>query len=135
MNNKKVEMQKCINDEHGSNYSKNIDLNGYIFYRGKSFISFKLQNIKNINVCCITYIYLVNKKDLIKLLSFCINFWAGNNCKYIYMLEHAREANYCEEYLESLGFKIVKEKRPNCFKHKFKSSNGFKEDEIIEYYL
>jgi len=135
INNKKFEMQKLINDENGINFHRNIDLGGYCFYKGKSFISFKIEMINGVNVCIIKYIYLTNKNDLVKLLSFCINFWAGHTVKFIYFLEHARTPNYCKKYLTSLGFTLVEEERPGVFKHEYKSTNGSKEDEIREYYL
>ena len=132
---KKFELQKLINDENGINFHKNIDLSGYTFYKGKSFISFKLVEVNNVQTAVIKYIYLINKNDLIKLLSFCINFWAGNNVKFIYFLEHAREANYCQKYLKTIGFTLIEEERSNAWKHEYKSTNGYKENEIREYFL
>ena len=135
MDDKKVELQKLIDNENGINFHRNIDLSGYIFYKGKSFIAFKILNINDIQVCKISYIYLVNKNDLVKLLSFCINFWAGNNVELLYFLEHNRIANYCKKYLSSLGFNVVEENRPGVWKKQYTSTNGFAEDDIREYYL
>ena len=132
---KKMEMKTLIDAENGVNFSRNIDLNGWIFYKGKSFISFKLVEINGVTVANIKYIYLLNKNDLIKLLSFCIDFWAGNNVKMIYFLEHAREANYCKKYLSAIGFSILEEERENIWKYHYKSTNGYKENDIREYYL
>ena len=135
MDGKKVELQKLIDGENGTNFHRNIDLSGWNFYKGKSFISFKIVNINGINVVKVNYIYLTSKNDLIKLLSYCINFWAGNNCKMIYFLEHCREANYCKKYLQTIGFSIVEENRKGVYKYPYKSTNGFKEEDIREYYL
>lgn len=132
---KKEKFRQNIDAENGINFNKNINLNGYCFYKGDSFIAFNFEEISGVTVCKINYVYLVNKNDLIKLLSFCINFWAGNACKFIFFMEHARPANYCEKYLSTLGFTVDKLKKPNAFKHPFKSTNGFAEDEVIEYYL
>ena len=41
---KKVELQKLINDENGTNYHRNVKLNGYVIYRGDSFIAFRLMD-------------------------------------------------------------------------------------------
>lgn len=133
--NKKIELQKLINEENGINFHKNIDLSGWTFYKGKSFISFKIINVNGVNVCKISYIYLTNKNDLVKLLSYCINFWAGNTVKYLYFLEHSRDANYCKKYFSALGFTITEENRPNAFRHEYKSTNGYDENDIREYYL
>ena len=86
--NKKDELRKLIDDENGPKFSKNIDLDGWIFYRRDSFISFKIVNVNDVNTVVIQYIYIVNKNDLIKLLSQCINFWTSNDAKFIYFLEH-----------------------------------------------
>ena len=132
---KKLEIKKLIDEENGPGFSKNIDLSGYTFYRGHSFISFKIAKVNNVETVVIKYIYITNKKDLVKLLSFCVNFWSGNAVKFIYFLEHAREANYCKNYLTTLGFNIVEEERPGVWKYDFKSTNGFKRDEIKEYHI
>ena len=132
---KKLEMQRLIDNENGINFHRNIDLSGYCFYRGKSFISFKIENINNTNVAVIKYIYLTSKKDLIKLLSFCINFWAGSTVKFLYFLEHSRDANYCKKYFSTIGFQILEENRPGVFKKEYQSTNGYDKDDIREYYL
>ena len=135
LDNKKIEMQRLINDENGINFHRNIDLSGYCFYKGSSFISFKIENINDTNVAIIKYIYLTSKKDLIKLLSFCINFWAGQKIKFLYFLEHARDANYCKKYFSSIGFQMIEENRPGSFKYEYKSTNGYDANDIREYYL
>lgn len=132
---KKDELRKLIDDENGPKFSRNIDLDGWIFYRRDSFISFKIVNVNNINTVVIQYIYIVNKNDLIKLLSQCINFWTSNDAKFIYFLEHARDANYCKKYLSLLDFNIVEENRPGVWKHDYKSTNGYGRDDIREYYI
>lgn len=135
INNKKKEMQKLIDAENGINYHRNVDLSGYTFYKGKSFISFKLVEVNNTTVCLIKYIYLINKNDLIKLLSFCINFWAGNQVKFIYLMEHKRKPTYVKNYFSILGFKLNEQNKPNAFKYHFESTNGFDENDILEAYL
>lgn len=131
---KKVELKKLIDDENGPDFSQNIDLNGWIFYRKSSFISFKIADVSGVQTVVIQYIYLTNKKDLVKLLSQCINFWTSQDVKFVYFLEHMREANYCEKYLSLLGFNIITENRPGVWKYKYKSTNGFDEDDIREYF-
>lgn len=135
LDNKRIEIRKLIDLENGPGFHRNVDLSGYIFYKGKSFIAFKLVDINGVSTCKISYIYLVNKNDLVKLLSFCINFWAGNNVKFIYLLEHCREANYCKKYLSTIGFNVIEENRKGVYKKSYVSTNGFDEDDIREYYL
>lgn len=132
---KKLELKNLIDMENGKGFHRNVDLSGYVFYRGKSFISFKFVTVEGVQVCKISYIYLTNKKDLVKLLSFCINFWAGNNVKFLYFLEHCREANYCKKYLSSIGFNVIEEERKDVWKYPYISSNGYKENDIKEYFL
>ena len=132
---KQFELQKLIDGENGKNFNKNIDLSGWTFYRDASFISFKLVEISHVQTAVVQYIYITNKNDLVKLLAQVIKFFQGNDVKYIYFLEHAREANYCKKYLSLLGFKIVEEERPGVWKYNFKSTNGYKENEIREYYI
>jgi len=135
MDSKKAEIRKLIDDENGVNFHRNIDLSGYVFFKGKDFISFKIVDVNGTNVVAIKYIYLTNKHNLIKLLSFCIDFWAGNNCKAIYFLEHARAANYCKKYFKTIGFEVIEEERTNIWKYEYTSNNGYKENEIREYFL
>lgn len=127
---KKLEMQQLINDENGENYHRNINLNGYTVYRDKSFISFRILSVKNKPIVVIDYIYITNKKDLVQLLSWCINFWSGNSVRYIYYKEHKRKSNIIKS-LSSLGF-TVSETTCNKWKHQWKSTNGFSESAVIE---
>jgi hypothetical protein len=80
-------------------------------------------------------IYVTSKTDLIKLLSFCINFFSGNNCKYIYLKEHRRQANYVQKYLSVLGFEVKTGTKKTPWKYDWVSTNGFAEDEILEAYI
>lgn len=132
---KKVEIKKQIDDENGEGFNKNIDLSGFTIYKGESFISFKIVEINGIATAVIKYIYVINKKDLIKLLGFCINLWSGNAVKFIYFLEHRRNQNYAKKYLKAIGFTIIEENRPGVWKHKYVSNNGFDEDDILEAYI
>ncbi len=130
---KKLELQKVINSENGINYHRNINLSGYTAYRDKSFISFRLMTVKEKQICVIDYIFITSKKDLIQLLSWCINFWSGNAVKYIYYKEHHRKANVIQKVLPALGFKVCNSTYDN-WKHDWKSTNGFDESDIIEAY-
>ena len=56
---KKIELQKIINSENGINYHRNVNLSGYTAYRDKSFISFRLMNVKNKQICVIDYIFIL----------------------------------------------------------------------------
>ena len=130
---KKIELQKVINSENGINYHRNINLSGYTIYRDKSFISFRLMKKKQKQICVIDYMFITSKKDLIQLLSWCINFWSGNAVKYIYYKEHHRKANVIEKALPTLGFHVCNSSYNN-WKHDWKSTNGYEESDIIEAY-
>ncbi len=127
----KIELQKLINSENGINYHRNVNLNGYTVYRGKSFISFRLLNINNKEVVIIDYMFMTSKKDLLQLLSWCVNFWSGNAVKYIYYKEHHKKSNIAEKCLPSLGFHVQQSTYDN-WKYEWTSTNGFDENEIIE---
>lgn len=135
-NTKKYELRKIIDAEHGKDFSKNIDLSGWTFYRGSSFISFKILSINDINTAVIKYVYITNKDDLVKLLATCMNFWELNQVQMIYLLEHKRVANYVKKYfVETLGFDLIDEVRPGVWAYNFKSTNGYKEEDILEYFV
>lgn len=131
---KRLELRKRINDENGINFHRNVNLSGYIIYRRDSFIAFHFKTINGITGVVIDYIAVVNKTDLIKLLSFCINFWAGSNTKFIYLREHVRASNIVEKYFKTLGFDIMKSDNAT-WKHTWTSTNGYSEGEIIEAFL
>lgn len=136
INTKKYELKRIIDSEHGKEFNKNIDLSGWTFYRLTSFISFKIVSINDVNTAVIKYIYITNKNDLVKLLATCMNFWELNEVKMIYLLEHKRVANYVKKYFaDTLGFEVIDEIRPGVWAYKFKSTNGFVEDDIMEYFV
>ena len=130
---KRRELQKLINRENGRNYHKNINLTGYTVYRKDSFITFHFVQVNGINTVMIDYIYVTSKKDLIKLLSFCIHYFAGNKVRFIYYKEHKRQANYVSKYFNLLGFKLAD--REMGWKHDWQSTNGYSENEVLEAYL
>lgn len=132
---KKAELQKLINNEHGINFHRNIRLSGFTVYKKDSFISFHFVTVNGINIVVIDYIYVTGKRDLIKLLSFCINFWSGNAVKFIYYKEHKRQANYVKKYFSTLGFTVIEQNKPGTWKKEWTSTNGFHEDDILEAYL
>ena len=130
----KIDLQKKIDKEHGINYHRNVDLaNSYTVYRNSSFISFKFVEINGINTVEISYIYITDKTSLVKLITWCINFWSGNAVKYIYYKEHVKKSNVVEKFLKPLGFK-VEYRDYNGWKHELTSTNGYKESNILEMY-
>lgn len=135
MNLQKKELERRINDEHGINYHKNINLSGYTVYRQSSFITFHFVEINNVNTVVVDYVYVTNKTSFIKLFSWCINFFAGNNVKFIYLKEHKRQSNVVKKYLETVGFTVTESKNSHAWQHAWTSTNGFNEDEIIEAYI
>lgn len=102
----KVEVKQLIDSEQGEGFSENIALNGYIFYKNKSFIAFKINRIDDITVSNIKYIYSDNKNDLVSIIAYACNFWLGLDIKFIYYKEK-RKAPYVIKTMESLGFRIV----------------------------
>lgn len=139
MDAKKHEIQQYINDENGIDFAKNIPLDGYVFYKGDSFIAFNIVEVKlkkkTINTAIIQYIYVTSKNSLVKLLSFTVNFFAGNNVKFIYLKEHKRQSNIVKKYFSTLGFTIKEYNAPGTWQYPWTSTNGFDEDDILEAYL
>lgn len=131
---KKIEMVKLIDNEHGKGYSKNVNLDGYTIYRNSSFITFRVVTVNGHNVAVIEYVYVTNKNDLIKLLSFAVNFFVGKDVAYIYYKQHKRPANYVEKYFPLLDFE-VQDFINKHWKYMWKSNNKYREEETIEVYL
>jgi hypothetical protein len=127
---KKVDLQKHINAENGINYHKNVNLKGYIPYRGESFIAFRLMEVNNNTIVVVDYIYMTDKESLVQLMSWCVNFWTGNAVKYVYYKEHRRKATVVK-MLKSLGF-TVKDIDYHGWKHDWTSTNGYSEEDVIE---
>lgn len=130
---KKLELQEKINVENGINYHRNVSLSGWTFCYGESFITFNLITLNNIEAVKIDYIYVTGAKDLQKLLAQCINFWAGNNVKFIYYKAHRRKSNVAEKTLVHLGME-VKNKKFHNWKYDWTSTNGYREEDVIEAY-
>lgn len=126
----RARLQTLINDENGPKYSRNVPLDGFTITLGDSFISFNLREINKNKVAVITYIYVTNKEELISLLGYCINMWSGYDVKMIYYREHRRKSNIVK-LLKYLDFDVVSTTKKD-WKYKWKSTNGFKEDDCIE---
>lgn len=129
------QLQKRINEEHGINYHKNINISGYTFYRKDSFISFHFARVNNITAVKIDYLYVTSKKDLLRLMKQCIKFWIGYNVEFIYYKEHKRHANYAKNLFKAAGMSVIEEKRENQWKSQWTSTNGYAENEILEAFL
>jgi hypothetical protein len=127
---KKVELQRLINEENGTNYHKNVNLSGYVPNRGKSFIAFRLLEINNVTMVYIDYIYTISQDDFYQLLTWCINFWQGNNVKYLYYKEHRRQATVIK-LLKQLGMDI-KPIKYHGWKYDWTSTNGYAEEDVLE---
>ena len=127
----KVELQKIINGEHGINYHRNINLSGWTFQKGDSFLSFRIMDVNDVSVCVIEYIYITCKEDLLQLFARSIDFWRGNNVRYVYYKAHRCEQNVAETILPTLGFHVSNLKNYK-WPHEWKSTNGFKETDVIE---
>jgi len=127
-------MQQMIDNEHGSDYCKNINLHGYVLHNRDSFIAFHFVYVNNTTTVHIDYIYITNKKSLISLLAFCMNFWIGNNVKFIYYNAHCRPSDYDKKYLAALGFHVSGYTRTSSWRQPWKSRNGYAEDEMLEAY-
>ena len=134
---KKSDMQKIIDNEHGVDFHRNIDLSGYTVYRGDSFITFRFVTLGENNRVCvyIDYIFVTDKTSLIKLFSWCMNFWAGNGAKCLYYNAHKKKANYVEKTFPTLDFKVIERERKTPWKHEWKSKNGYKENQVIEAFV
>ncbi|MEE3344057.1 MAG: hypothetical protein VZS44_08205 [Bacilli bacterium] len=130
-------IRKIIDNEHGPGYSKNVNLSGYVITRGDSFIIFRFLNVGENQrvVVYIDYIYVTNRKSLIKLLAWCINFWTGNGAQCLYFKSHKRKANYIEKTFPSLDFTVKDTIKNSEWKHAWKSTNGYKENQLLEAFV
>lgn len=126
----KARLQRLISDEHGENYHKNVPLDGFTITLDDSFISFSFKKIEEVTVVVISYIYVTSKNDFINLMGFCIKMWAGYGAKMIYYKEHKRKSNITK-FLKYIDFDITPVKKTK-WKHKWTSSNGYKEEDCIE---
>lgn len=133
MDMKKLELQSKINEEHGINYHRNVNLSGWTFSYGESFITFEIITLYEVQTVKIDYMYITDATALRKLLAYCVNFWAGNNVKFIYYKSHKRRSNVAEKTLIHLGMKVEPKKFRN-WKYDWTSTNGYKEEDIIEAY-
>ena len=126
----KVKLQRLINEEHGTNYHRNVPLDGYTITLGDAFISFGLREVNGFTVAVIHYIYVTKKADLISLLAYCINMWSGYGVKMIYYREHKRKSNIIKTFTH-IGFDVHNTQVKN-WAHQWVSTNGFGENECIE---
>lgn len=126
----KVKIQNLINDEHGTNYHRNIPLDGYVVTLGDAFISFGFREVNGYNIAIVHYIYVTKSSELVSLLSFCINMWSGYGVKMIYYREHKRRSNIIKNF-KHLGFDVHDAKTTN-WSHAWISTNGFPEYDCIE---
>lgn len=132
MDMRKLELQRLINSEHGINYHRNINLSGWTFYQGDSFISFELCDINGFMVAKINYVFITDHNALISLLGKAVDFWKGNDVNYIYYREHLRKSNAAEKELKRLGLKLITTDDFNGWQYNWQSTNGFPESEILE---
>lgn len=132
MDMKKLELQRLINSEHGVNYHRNINLGGWTFYQGDSFITFELCDVNGFMVAKINYIFITDHAALIHLFARAVEFWKGNDVNYIYYREHLRRSNVAEKHLKELGLKLITSDDFNGWHFNWQSTNGFKESEILE---
>ena len=126
----KNKLKQLISNENGTNYHKNVPLDGFTVTFGNAFISFSFKEINNITVAVITYIYVTNKTELVTLLGYCTNVWQGYGAKMIWYREHRRKSNIIK-LLKHLDFNVVDTKKKD-WKHPWKSTNGYKEYDCIE---
>ena len=54
----KVKLQNRINNEHGTNYHRNIPLDGFTVTLNDSFISFNFREVNGYNIAIIHYLYV-----------------------------------------------------------------------------
>ncbi len=132
MDMKKLDLQRLINSEHGIDYHRNINLGGYTFYLGDSFISFEIIDVEGKNIVRIDYIYVTDANALITLLGHAVQLWVGNDVVFLYYQEHLRNSNVDVKLLESLGLKIITNDYYQGWKHNWKSTNGYPESRILE---
>ena len=132
----KERMKELIDSENGEGFSENVDLSGYNFYSGDSFVSFKIQKIDDITAVIIKYIYSDTYSELTSILSYASNFWLGNNAKIIYYQEREKHP-YVKDKLEELGFEVRVLELNKKYKHDFKAKKlkGRNKEHVVEAYV
>lgn len=115
----KETMNYSIDKESGVGFHKNINLDGYNFHKNKSFVSFKITKVENVNIVNIRYFYADKTDDFKAILAYCCNFWMGMKIKFIYYKEKEKNP-YVINTFRKLGFKIVDDKlSPDTYKFEF----------------
>lgn len=132
----KERMKELIDSENGEGFSENVDLSGYNFYSGDSFVSFKIQRIDDVTAVIIKYIYSDTYSELTSILSYASNFWLGNNAKIIYYQEREKHP-YVKDKLEELGFEVRVLELNKKYKHDFKAKmlKGRNKEHVVEAYV
>lgn len=116
----KSRMKELIDLEQGENFSDNIPLDGYTFFKNDSFIVFKISRIEDgITVANVRYIYSDSKEDLVSVIAYACNFWMGSNIKFIYYKEK-KKAPYVTKTLGKLGFRVLEGRISGDWQHDFK---------------
>lgn len=126
----KAQLRKIIDTEHGTNYNKNVPLDGFVISYGQSFISFSLRDIGPVTIATITYMYFLDWESAVKLFAYCTKLWQGYNVQMLYCMEHKRKSNIMTKFTH-LGFNI-KDLTKDKWKYAWKSTNGFAESDCRE---
>ena len=100
----KEKVREIIDRENGKGFSRNINLNGYMFTHKNSFIVFELKVLDEIRICHIKYIYFDNVKDLITIMVYACNFWLGNKVQFLFFKEKKKNVSAIK-FLENLNFR------------------------------
>lgn len=126
----KFRLQQLINAEHGTNYHRNVPLDGYTITLGDAFISFGFREVNGVTIAVIHYIYVTKREDFLALLAYCVNLWSGYGVKMLYIREHRRKSNVVSK-LSSLGFDVHTISTDH-WTHNWISTNGFAENDCLE---
>ena len=122
----KDEIRAIVEADNGKGFANNINLNGYTFIRGNSFMIFEFKVVDGVKLCHIKYIHYESEKELTSLFTYACNFWMGNDIQFIFYREKDRQSNSPVAFMRELNFRedIIRGYR---WKWKFQCENCKKE--------
>lgn len=111
------EFKEVIDQDNGKGYSDNLPSKGFLishpYKNSNTKMFYELKRLESIHVIFVRYIHYDNKKELLDLLAFAVQWWKQLYPQMIIMNEKERD-NAAGDYLTKLGF--VKKRIPNKLK-------------------
>jgi hypothetical protein len=127
----RMKLGKTIISEHGEGYQRNVNVRGCVLKLGDDFLIYHLEKVNGIKCGIIDYMFFTSS-DGLELFAMMCNIFCSECVRYVYFKEHKKVGNYAELFLKEIGLSVKERHNYDKWKHKWTSSNGFPENEIIE---